>query len=351
MPNYVIDQKQLKIIKENLLSKNDEELISEAKWYNTVMDILGIVDPTPVVDIINATSYFIQGDNLYGVLTMVGAIPYAGDLVAKPVLGALKIGKPSAKALDQALKVAKTNPAKAAQIIGDLSKEPGIIGKFLRSAGGPSGWATKVNKTIDEIPAGPFKGMKNTIMDYFTLLGRAGEKSIRFDKNLKALLKSPTSKNMQVSVPKLKEFLKAEKIVDPSALTKPGMLGQVFFGGIPRLFRSPQGRRTRIMMQQTKWWLGFLDYIGIGNWVGEKEVIEKLGSEEDMVKKMEEYQKTNEAKKYYEESFPGINVQQPSPVSQPTATQPQSKPSQQEDPFVKILKDLFIGQLNPIPGV
>jgi hypothetical protein len=349
MPNYVMSEEQLSIIKERLLSENSDELISEAKWYNTVMDILGIVDPTPVVDIVNGISYFLQGDNLYGVLTMVGAIPYAGDVVAKPVLGALKIGKPSAKALDNALKLAKTNPQKAAKIIEDMAKEPGIIGKFLRSAGGSSGWANKVNKILQEIPVGPFKGMKNTIMDYFTLLGRAGEKSVRFQKNLKSLLSAPTSKNLQVSIPKLKDYLKTEKILDPASLTKPGMFSQVFFGGIPRLFRSPQARRTKIMMQQTKWWLGFLDYIGFGNWVGEKEVIEKLGSQEEMIKKMEEYQKTSDAKKYYEQSFPDINLQQKEPVVSQPVSQTQSKT--QEDPFVKILRDLFIGKLNPIPGI
>jgi hypothetical protein len=79
MAEIIITERQLDIIKGKVIS---EDLINEA-WYNTVMDILGIIDPTPVVDIINATSYFIQGDTLFGILTIVGAIPYAGELLKK----------------------------------------------------------------------------------------------------------------------------------------------------------------------------------------------------------------------------------------------------------------------------
>jgi hypothetical protein len=97
--------------------------------------------------------------------------------------------------------------------------------------------------------------------------------------------------------------MKSEKVFDIAALSKPGFFSKTFFGGIPRIFRSPEGRRLKIMMQQTKWWLGFLDYIGIGNWVGAEEVVKRLGSEAEMIKSMENYQKTPEAQQYYKESF------------------------------------------------
>ena len=32
--------------------------LNEAEWYNTVLDILGVVDPTPIVDTLNGISYF-----------------------------------------------------------------------------------------------------------------------------------------------------------------------------------------------------------------------------------------------------------------------------------------------------
>ena len=347
MADIIITEAQLLVIKKEV-SPNQENL-NEA-WYNNVMDIVGIVDPTPITDTINAVSYFAQGDTLFGVLSLVAAVPFfVGDFVAKPVMGALKIGSTATKELEVALKLSKTNPAKATEMISRLAKDPGPVGKFLQSAGGPNGWAKKVNSFIGEFPAGPFKGMKNTIMDYFTLLGRAGEKSVKFGKNIKTLLNSPTPKNLQVSIPQLKNLLKTEKVFDASALSKPGFMSQVFFGGMPRILRSPEGRRIKIMMQQTKWWLGFLDYIGIGNWVGESEVIKKLGSNEEMMKAMENYQKTPEAQKYFNESLAQGKEQTDTAID--AVKQQVSGENLQDNSLAKMIRGMFMGQLNPIPGM
>jgi hypothetical protein len=337
-------------ISESLYPK-DAKLLKEA-WYNTVMDILGIIDPTPIVDIINATSYFIQGDTLFGILTLVGAIPYAGDIVAKPVLGALKIGSKSTKTLESALKVMKTAQVgskeyKAAQnAIEMLAKEPGIVGSFLQKMGG--GLGNKIIKTIDEIPAGPFKGMKNTIKSYFQLLSNAGKKSAMFQKRAGVLAKNFQKGTTTVKdVELLKNYLKTQKVFNPATLSKPGFFTNVFFGGIPRLFRSPSGRRMRIMMQSTKWWLGFLDYIGMGNFVGAEELAKKMG-DENMIKKIEEYQKTPNSEKYFREQFGDESVKPQTQDSYNTQTQ---TPTQESDPLSKFLKSLFIGQANPLPGI
>ena len=356
MNEFIITENQLKLIEKNIIeNKKQGELksINEA-WYNNVMDIVGIVDPTPITDTINAISYFYQGDTLFGILSLVAAVPFfVGDFVAKPVMGAMKIGSKETKALESALKLAKTDSRAAGEIISRLSKEPGPVGRFLQSAGGTGGWAEKVNSFLKEMPSGPFKGMKNTIMDYFTLLGRAGSKSKKIGglaKSLEAELKTGKAgvKNIQV----LKDLMKSEKVFDVAALNKPGFFSQTFFGGIPRLFRSAEGRRVKIMMQQTKWWLGFLDYIGIGNWVGESEVIKKLGSVEEMQKAMENYQKTPEAKTFYEESFTqGQEVKTPIKTVADNVSDSVSSSNVQGDPFAKLLRNIFTGQLNPLPGI
>lgn len=116
------------------------ELIKEAKWYNTVMDFAGIIDPTGSIDLINAVSYFRQGDYFYSFLSFLSAVPFA-DIVSKPVMGAAKVGVGSTKALKNATNLMKTNPAKAAKIIQGLSKGSGPVGTFVRSA--PK-WAPKV---------------------------------------------------------------------------------------------------------------------------------------------------------------------------------------------------------------
>jgi len=355
MAQFVITEDQLILIKQNLIAEkkqNEGKVINEA-WYNNVMDIVGIIDPTPITDTINAISYFIQGDTLFGVLSLVAAVPFfVGDVVAKPVMGAMKIGSKATKELEAALKLAKTDSKAAGEIIGRLAKDPGPVGKFLQSAGGTGGWAEKVNSFLKEMPVGPFKGMKNTIMDYFTLLGRAGTKSKGVSglaKSLEADLKMGKAGVKDIQA--LKDLMKAEKVFDVAALSKPGFMSQTFFGGIPRIFRSAEGRRLKIMMQQTKWWLGFLDYIGIGNWVGAEEVIKTLGSEAEMIKSMENYQKTPEAQQYFKESFKEGQPTDPTQNVASDVTQSVSSDNVQGDPLAKFLRGLFTGQLNPIPGM
>jgi hypothetical protein len=319
------------------------------------MDILGIIDPTPVVDIINATSYFIQGDTLFGILSIVGAIPYAGDFVAKPVLGALKIGGPSVKALESAIKLSKgaavgSKEYKAATAtLEKLAKEPGVIGSFLKKMGGSVG--DKIIKTIDEIPAGPFKGLKDTIKSYFQLLSNAGKKSTMFQKRAGVLAKNFQKGTATVKdVELLKNYLKTQKVFNPVTLTKPGFFTNVFFGGIPRLFRDPSQRRLRILMQSTKWWLGFLDYIGLGNWVGPEELAKKMG-DENFMKKVEEYNQTPEAQQNFEDQFGSQSGGGQTNNQQNTSTSSTSSSDPNLDPIAKMLRNILMGQINPIPGM
>jgi hypothetical protein len=95
----------------------------------------------------------------------------------------------------------------------------------------------------------------------------------------------------------LQSLLKNEKIF--TGLAKKGPLANIFLGGAPRLFGN---RRMRILMRQTKWWLGFLDYIGVANFVGPDELAAKM-SESEITQKMNQYNQTPEAKKYAEEDF------------------------------------------------
>lgn len=359
MSQIIITESQLKRLQETYRPSEDteQETLNEA-WYNTAMEVLGLVDPTGIVDIVNGISYFVQGDMLFGVLSIVSAIPYAGDAVAKPVMGALKLGSKSTKALQSALKTAQTAAKGSKQYdaaldtLRVLSKESGPVGKFLQAAGGANGWAQKVNKVLDMIPLGPFKGMKNALMDYITLLGRAGEKSVGFQSRLKVLLQAPPA-NLTRNIPEVQKFLKTSKIFDAAALSKPGFLSQTFFGGIPRLFRSSDGRRLRILMQSTKWWLGFLDYIGLGNYVGAEELSKKMGDEQFM-KKLEQYQSTPQAKEYFDQEFPEGSQGQESQPSQSQSQNTEASSSNNSvvlDPLAKFLKNVLMGQLNPIPGV
>jgi hypothetical protein len=338
--NLSNNEKKLVISLVEINSPSNAKLLQE-KWYNTVMDVLGLVDPTPIVDTVNAISYFSQGETLFGVLTLIAAVPgYVGDAVTKPVIGALKIGNVAGKELKVALDMAKVGKtAEASAKLAELAKDPGIIGKFLRSA---ESWGPSVMGWIDKLPAGPFKGMKNTIKDYFALLTSAASKSSRFQKEVKALLSSPTATNMKTSIPLLQKYLKDTSIFKTAAITKPGFFSQVFFGGIPRLFRSAEGRGIKILMGKTKFWLGFLDYLGIGNFIGPEELSRKLGGDDVLANKMEDYQKTPEAKEYYNEDFKDSDTQQTS-TPPPAADTTSDVETTGNDPLQSFLQRLFKG--------
>jgi hypothetical protein len=349
--NWVIlseEEKKLVLSLVEINSKSDAKLLQE-KWYNTVMDVLGLVDPTPIVDTINAISYFSQGETLFGVLTLIAAVPgYVGDAATKPVIGALKIGGNSAKELNSAMKLIETsiktgNNTKKLEAVAKLTKlaeEPGVIGKFLKSS---ESWGPKVINWIDKLPAGPFKGLKNTIKDYFVLLTNAGKKSANFQKRIKVLLNQPTSQEIKRSIPFVQKYLKNTRIFKTSDITKPGFFSQVFFGGIPRLFRSSEGRGVKILMGKTKFWLGFLDYMGIGNFIGPEDLSKKLGGDESMARYMEQYQKTPKARKYYDEDFGGDISQQEVAPSEPSAEN--TSDGGEDSPIKSMISSLFTGQL------
>jgi len=308
-------QKQIKLIesKWNEMSTNEKELVFEIikviypqkkqklneAWYNTFMDILGIVDPTGVIDVINAVTYFAQGEHLFGLLTLISAIPYAGDLVGKPVLGALKMGKAGTAELKIAMDAAKLGKtAEAATTLTKLAEKPGVIGSFLQNA---KNWAPSIASKVEKLPGGIFKGFKNTILDYLKLFENASLKSIKIGKEAgKLATKFKAGTGTAKEVESLMKIMKSEKILDPKLLSKPSLFAQVVYGGVPRLFGN---RRMRILMGQTKFFFGFLDFLGIGNFVGPDEVAKMVGGEEAMMRKMEEYQKTPQAQQYFKEEF------------------------------------------------
>jgi hypothetical protein len=338
-----------------------KNLITEASWYNTLGDIVGIFDPTGVVDLVNGISYISQGDNLFGFLSIVSAVPYAGDLVAKPVMGALKIGAPSAKALEGILKASKAakTPEQIAKVSADLanlSKQGGITGKFVSGMGYVG---SKLKSIIERMPGGFLKGLKNTLLQWINLF----EKAAVSGKTARAGVGGVASQygNLAKKVTKMNplEKTRLEALLSQEIKSIKGVKGpftgyrtpgKVFswknvFGGLPQIMG--RNKSVRSLMRQTKWWAGFLDWIGIGNFVGPDEMIKELGGESQFESKLSEYNNTTTAKDLYNQDFPDQEITQ----QQPSPQQPKPAPQTQEDPFIKILRDLTIGQLNPIPGM
>jgi hypothetical protein len=65
---FSTEEKQIVLELCKVIYPKKSNLIKEAEWYNLVGDILGIADPTGVVDVVNGISYFSQGDHLFGLL-------------------------------------------------------------------------------------------------------------------------------------------------------------------------------------------------------------------------------------------------------------------------------------------
>jgi hypothetical protein len=87
-------------------------------------------------------------------------------------------------------------------------------------------------------------------------------------------------------------------------------------GGMGRLWGN---RSTRSLMRRTKWYLGLLDFLGVGNFVGPEELEQQYPDIQD---KITEYNNTPQAQQYAQQEFGGMvggtNVPPPPPSGQPS---------------------------------
>lgn len=345
--NFTNEEKQLVIELLKAIYPEKSKLLKEA-WYNTLGDIVGIFDPTGVVDLVNGISYITQGENLFGFLSIISAIPYAGDFVAKPVMAALKLGKPSAKALNGILKTAKAgDTVKASADLAKLAQSGGITGAFVK---GFQTVGPKIKSVVERLPGGFITGgLKNTILGWIDLFSKAGSKAVKRQRDIARLSRRLPGLTPAVAAKKLEDLSSAIKsspgVFTGYRTTKGVFSWKTVFGGMPQLMG--RNKSVRALMRQSKWWLGFLDYIGLGNFVGPEELSKQLGGEEAMKQKMEEYNKTPDAERNFKDEYGEGNTD--SSTANNTTTDSKAKP--ELDPLAKFLRNLVTGALNPIPGM
>jgi hypothetical protein len=256
-------------------------LISEAKWYNTLGDIVGIFDPTGIVDLINGISYWRQGDKLFAVLSWISVLPYVGDLIAKPVIGLFKMGGASAKAF------------KAASLAGDAAK----MAEIAKTSGPLKGLLTKVNqwgpkileplgKAVEKVPM-VGKGMVQSVENYIKVFKDANATMGKATQTAIDLTSKSAAKGLsRAEAAELKKALKqSTEFRGFRDFTGKGG----FSAGMGRLWGN---RGTRGLMRKTKWYLGLLDFIGIANFVGPDELEAQVP---DLQEKMNQYNQTPQA--------------------------------------------------------
>jgi hypothetical protein len=229
-----IKERMIVIELHNIIYPNNKIVLSESKWYNTVMDFAGLIPGIGSgIDLYNGFSYWSQGDKLYAILSWIGAIPAFGDLIAAPVINALKIGGRGAELFKAA--VAAKDVVKIAETAKNVG---GPIAKMVETA--PK-WSANLLKVMEQaskyLPFG--KGFYNTVKSWLSVFGLAGKEMTTFAKMGRSQAKS--------------------------------------------------------LMRNTRWYMGLLDWLGVSNFKGSVQDLNKQIPNLD--DKMVEFMNTPEGQK------------------------------------------------------
>jgi hypothetical protein len=297
--------KSKKLIKEGF---NDTLL----DYVQGALDFLGWVDPTPISDTINGFIYWNRGDRLFAYLTWISAVPYLGDVVAKPAVIALKQLKSAAKiggktdeilgvsddivkqmesALDagdveEFTKLVDMNGGPIKDIVENFDK-PTVIGGVMESLNNLKSVAKRI----------PFVGGLVTVidewLDIFTKASRqiktSKEISVYYEKALKMGIKPLNDAEKKLLTQELNELNRFRGFRDYEPRDS-SWWNRYYDGAIGKLFGNSN---LRGLIEKTKWYLGLLDWLNVGNFVGPKELEQQVP---DIRNKIELYDQTDMAK-------------------------------------------------------
>jgi hypothetical protein len=290
-----------------------------------------------------------QGDKFYAILSFIAAVPIIGDWIGK---GFMLTGRGSkvVKSTDAALKVASKGTPQAIKLatkmIKDISKESGLMAKLL---GTVRQWVPKLIDIIDNIPLGKLgQPLKNTVKDWLRLFSNAGAgsaKAVELAKAYKGLTKTDAIKVLTDMKAAVKADTRLFRDFGGDAAKGLSGLKNYKMSGMPRLFGN---KATRSLMRRTKFWTGFLDYIGLGNFVGPDETIRQMGPKE-FNEKMEEYARTAGAKQNWEDDFKDVPEEE-GLYTEPDFdgndnSQPSKTPTNYEEQGKNFLTNLLFGPL------
>lgn len=294
-----------KIIKENY----SDTLLDYVQW---VLDFLGWVDPTPISDTINGFIYWGRGDRLFAYLTWISAFPYLGDIAAKPAVLALKKLKSSAKIggrSDEILGVSDNvvKQMESALDAGDVEEftklvdmNGGALKNIVENFDNPTvigGVVEKLNNVKTVAKRIPFVGGLVSVidewLDIFTKASRqiktSKEISDYYAKALKMGIKPLNDIEKKLLTQELNELNRFRGFRDYDSMN-PSWWNRYYDGAIGKLYGNSD---LRSLIQRTKWYLGLLDWLNIGNFIGPKELEQQVP---DIKNKIELYDQTEIAK-------------------------------------------------------
>ena len=296
----------------SVMYPNSKKTLSEARWWNTVGDIVGIFDPTGAVDLINGLDYIRQGDYFFGLLSMISVIPYVGDAIAKPIMGVSK-GSRVMKGVTEAMKLSKAGKTvEAAKVLEKFKSRGGLIGKLFEAV--PK-WGEKLKSVIDALPGKKItSGLRNTIKDWIDLFIGVAKKrgTVRaVTGNLAGKIAKSTPKEAEALLKTLQSSIKNDtKIFKNFKPQDANFMAKYFWPGVTPgvLFRN---RALTSLMRRTKWYAAFLDRMGFGNWVGPEELVSKV-PESELNKEFKEYVNSPEGQQNWKDEFGGVTITEPS---------------------------------------
>jgi hypothetical protein len=267
--------------------------------------------------------------------------------MAKPLMGVSK-GSKAMRGVNQAMGIVKKggSTVEAGRLLADAGKSSPLFSKLLNTS---ISWGGKLKQIVDRIPGGRLtSGLRKTIMDWIDLFINAarqrksvGKITANFAKKVKAADPATATalvKQLQSQLTKSSRTFRDFKITDP------GFMSKYVWPGL-----SFRNRNLMALMRRTKFYAGLLDYVGVANFVGPEELSKQIG-EENLQKKITEYSQTPEGQKNWTEDMSSVDMSQQTPTQQ-TNTTTSSDGNTNGDPFSKMLKNIFMGQLNPIPGM
>ena len=344
MSDIIITETQFRFIQEKY-SENDQ-LLNEA-WWNTIGDVVGIFDPTGIVDLVNGLDYIRQGDYFFGFLSMIAIIPYVGDVIAKPIMGVSK-GSKAMRGVNQAMSLAKAGKtAEASKILADAGKSSTLMSKLINTS---ISWGGKLRQIIDKIPGGKLTGgLRKTLIDWIDLFIGVARQNKTTGKVMAKFAKRVKSADPATATAIMKELKtglsKSSRTFRDYKMKDPGFMSKYVWPGL-----SFRNRNLMALMRRTKFYAGLLDYIGVANFVGPEELSKEMG-EENLRNKMIEYSNTKEGKQNWGEDMSSMTPEQTQTNVQTQSPTSKQNNSVDDDPFSKMLKNMITGQLNPIPGM
>ena len=268
------------------------ELIKESKWYNVVGDLVGIVDPTGAVDLINGISYWNQGDKLFAILSWISVIPLIGDAIGKPVIGVLKLGGDTAKVFKTA-----TIAGDAAKVAEAATKSGGAIAKFVEKS--PS-WGVKLLEILKN--AGkkvPILNRMFKLIEEYVKVFMTASKEMKLGADVTKGIGVAEKQTLKNTFKGFREYGGFKNKYFKFIASKDVSLWRKFTAGAPRIFGGNPA--TRSLMRRTKWYLGFLDFLGIGNFkTTPDELMDKYPNIEQQVYK---YNQTDKAQQNWSQDF------------------------------------------------